>query len=69
MRFTSSAAAATIIALLPLSVALAAQWLLREVVTGRLYAGVAISVVGVILLTGTGEETAAVAEPLRSAMR
>ena len=58
LRFTSSAAAATIIALLPLSVALAAQWLLREVVTGRLYAGVAISVVGVILLTGTGEETA-----------
>lgn len=58
LRFTSSAAAATVIALLPLSVALAAQWLLREAVTGRLYAGVAISVVGVILLTGTGEETA-----------
>lgn len=58
LRFTSSAAAATVIALLPLSVAVAAQWLLREVVTGRLYAGVLISVVGTILLTGAGEETA-----------
>lgn len=58
LRFTSSAAAATVIALLPLSVALAAQWLLREVVTGRLYAGVLVSVAGVILLAGTGEETA-----------
>jgi len=58
LRFTSSAAAATVIALLPLSVALAAQWLLREAVTGRLYAGVLVSCVGVMLLTGTGEETA-----------
>jgi len=58
LRFTSSGAAATVIALLPLSVALAAQWLLHEVVTGRLYAGVLVSVAGVILLTGTGEETA-----------
>lgn len=57
LRLTSSAAAATIIALLPLVVALAAQWLLREVVTGRLYGGLLVSVAGVILLTGMGRET------------
>jgi len=57
LRLTSSAAAATIIALLPLTVALAAQWLLREVVTGRLYVGLLVSVAGVVLLTGMGNET------------
>ena len=63
LRFTSSAAAATIIALLPLSVALAAQWLLHEVVGGRLYAGVLASVVGVILLTGSDQQTALSPQP------
>ncbi|CDH46781.1 DMT family transporter [Candidatus Contendibacter odensensis] len=63
LRFTSSAAAATVIALLPLSVALAAQWLLHEVVSGRLYAGLLVSVVGVILLTGTDEQTALSPQP------
>lgn len=63
LRFTSSAAAATIIALLPLSVALAAQWLLHEAVSGRLYAGVLASVVGVILLTGSDEQTALSPQP------
>jgi drug/metabolite transporter (DMT)-like permease len=57
LRFTSSAAAATVIAWLPLGVALAAQWLLREAVTGRLYVGVLIAVAGVILLTSVGEAT------------
>ncbi|MCC9000348.1 MAG: DMT family transporter [Candidatus Contendobacter sp.] len=63
LRFTSSAAAATVIALLPLSVALAAQWLLHETVSGRLYAGVLASVVGVILLTGSDEQTALSPQP------
>lgn len=63
LRFTSSAAAATVIALLPLGVALAAQWLLREVVSGRLYAGVLASVAGVILLTGSDEQTALSPQP------
>ena len=63
LRFTSSAAAATIIAMLPLTVALAAQWLLREAVSGRVYVGVMISVAGCILLTSVGEETALSPQP------
>ncbi len=63
LRFTSSAAAATIIAMLPLTVALAAQWLLREAVSGRVYVGVMISVAGVVLLTSIGEQTALSPQP------
>jgi len=63
LRFTSSAAAATIIALLPLSVTVAAQLLLHERVPARLYAGMLVSVAGVVLLTASGEQTALAPQP------
>jgi drug/metabolite transporter (DMT)-like permease len=57
LRFTTSAAAATIVALLPLVIAVAAYYLLRETVTARLWRGLAVTLVGTLLLTVGGEAT------------
>jgi drug/metabolite transporter (DMT)-like permease len=64
LRFTSSAAAATIIALLPLSVAIAARFILQERLTGRLWTGLTLAVGGALLVTWSGEATDTAPAPL-----
>ncbi|HYQ92786.1 MAG TPA: DMT family transporter [Candidatus Competibacteraceae bacterium] len=64
LRLTSSAAAATIIALLPLAVALTAYLVLREQVARRLWAGLFIALAGTLLLIWSGQATALAPNPL-----
>jgi len=55
LQLTSSAAAATIIALLPLVVAVAARFMLHEALTARTVIGMIVALLGVLLLTWSGE--------------
>jgi drug/metabolite transporter (DMT)-like permease len=64
LRLTSSAAAATIIALLPVSVAIAAHAILNEKQGMRLWMGVLIALAGTLILTWSGEVTVHAPMPL-----
>ncbi len=64
LQLTSSAAAATIIALLPLAVALTAYLVLREPIARRLWAGLLIALAGTLLLIWSGQATALAPNPL-----
>ncbi|MFO1429223.1 MAG: DMT family transporter [Candidatus Competibacteraceae bacterium] len=64
LRLTSSAAAATIIALLPPAVALTAYLVLREQVARRLWAGLFIALAGTLLLIWSGQATPLAPNPL-----
>lgn len=67
LRLTSSAAAATVIALLPLAVALAAYYWLGEQPTPRLWQGLLLALVGALWLTWSSRRTELAPQPLLGA--